>query len=583
MFTDSEVKTLITACARTTRVASLLALSIAVSAATAAAQGRSARRPETAQRLMVTTFQSGDRVLGLSAADALRTRLARDANPRDLYVVPKVDINNTLQSSGYAVDEALLPNDAKALAGLVRAEEYVDGVVTRTPTGVHVEARLVVARDNTVTQKLPAADAPKLDQAMAQVSRDLLEARRQVAVERECAGALRASDAARAIRTAEAALAQNPRYNNMIRVCLLNAYISRDTPRDSTPVVSPQTLAMAEATLATDPRNIQALKTAAIGYKNADNEDKYVQTLTALVAADPTDLNLQNQVVNELAASGRASLAAPIILDALQSNPGDPRMLRTAWLVLLAARDFERALTVGDELVRVDTAAASADYYRRVASAYKNLNRASDALRTLETGTARFPNDAALLALFSQTLREAGQAPRAAQVARRALAIDPTSSDARVQLVQAYVAANMADSAGIAIRAAAAAGVNRTLLSQLALKVGNDAYKAGQVSKARADFERAIRFLQLSNEMAVNVDAQFLLGAAAFSVGDAATREAQTSRSCALVQLAQSSFASARTNLAAGQARYPEPAAQLLAAIGQFTTPLSQMARAYCR
>ncbi len=80
-----------------------------------------------------------------------------------------------------------------------------------------------------------------------------------------------------------------------------------------------------------------------------------------------------------------------------------------------------------------------------------------------------------------------------------------------------------------------------------------------------------------------SLDAQFLLGASAFSLGDLLTRAAQENRDCTAARGAQEAFATARTNLTAGQSQYPEPARQLLDAIGQFTTPLQQMVRAYCR
>jgi len=258
--------------------------------------------------------------------------------------------------------------------------------------------------------------------------------------------------------------------------------------------------------------------------------------------------------------------------------------MRTAWLVLLAAEDFARAIRVGEELVRVDTAAATADYFRRLAAAYTRLNRRPEAIQVLQRATTRAPNDPALWALYSQTLRQAGQSQAAIDAARRALAINPSNRDAHFQLVEAYIAASQFDNAATAIRAASTAGVERNVLSQLALKLGNDAYRAGQASRAsKADYDRAIRFLQLSQELEANLDAQFLLGASAFSLGDILTREAQANRSCSTAQRAQEAFATARTNITAAQSRYPDPARQLLDAIGQFTTPLSQMARAYCR
>ncbi|MGK2934935.1 MAG: hypothetical protein ACSLFE_06780, partial [Gemmatimonadaceae bacterium] len=122
-------------------------------------------------RVMVATFQSTEPGVGVQFAEALRARLGRDANARDLTVIPKADIENTLRASGYSTTEALSPNDAKALASLIRAKDYIDGTVTRTPAGYRVDARLVLARDNTVAQALPAADGGRLEQAAQAISR----------------------------------------------------------------------------------------------------------------------------------------------------------------------------------------------------------------------------------------------------------------------------------------------------------------------------------------------------------------------------------------------------------------------------
>lgn len=614
MNTVLEVTPLITARASGPRI--LQAILALILVAGASAPSLAQRRPEQLPRLMIATFQAADGELGQQVAEALRARLTRDQS-RNLYVLPKADIVNTLTASGYSVTEALAPSDARQLANLLRADEYIDAVVTRTPAGVRIESKLVLTRDYTITQVLPPAEAGRADQAVAQVARDYLEARRQTEHERSCSAALRRGDVPAAIREGERGLQQHPRYNNMIRVCLAQAYVRRDTGTDTTAtaVVAPATLEMVQQVLQTDPRNITALRLAALGYRSAaeqarsagndslftQNEDRYVQTLTTLVSADPSDLRLQEQVVNELAASGRASVAVPIILDALQNNPGDPRMMRTGWLVLLAAQDFERAVGVGEEMVRIDTAAATADYFRRLGAAYVSL--AQTRLRTATTAadsqaalgyrrqgvevfqraTARFPQDATLLTFYAQALREAGQPQQAVETARRALSIEPNNNDARVQLVQSAVAAGMLDVAATSIRDAASAGVDAALLSQLALSVGNTAYRAGQASRARSDYETAMRFLRLSNELSTNLDAQFLLGASAFSMGDLLTRQAQENRDCSAARGAQEAFATARTNLVAGQSQYPEPAAQLLDAIGQFTTPVQQMVRAYCR
>ncbi|HZD85019.1 MAG TPA: hypothetical protein VE052_03825, partial [Gemmatimonadaceae bacterium] len=132
---------------------------------------------------MIPTLQSPDKELGVQAAEAIRTQLSKQTNIRDLVVVPKADINNSLQSSGYSTTEALAPGDAKALATLVRAPQYLEGTVAKTPTGYKIDSRMIISRDMNKAQVLPSAQSSKLDDAASQVARAIQDARRQLPAE----------------------------------------------------------------------------------------------------------------------------------------------------------------------------------------------------------------------------------------------------------------------------------------------------------------------------------------------------------------------------------------------------------------
>ena len=66
-----------------------------------------AQSGKTGERVMIPTLQSADKDLGVQAAEAIRNQLTKQTNIRDLVVVPKADINNSLASSGYSTTEAL--------------------------------------------------------------------------------------------------------------------------------------------------------------------------------------------------------------------------------------------------------------------------------------------------------------------------------------------------------------------------------------------------------------------------------------------------------------------------------------------
>ena len=529
--------------------------------------------PAPVPRVMIPTFMSAEKDLGLQAAEALRSRVTRDTDVRRLIVIPKADINNTLNASGYSTTEPLQPNDAKALAVLLRADEYMDGVVTKTPTGVKIEARLVLARDQNVAQPLPAAEAAKLDQAAAAVSKSYQQAREQLASEKTCYSSLREGKYNEAITAGRSALSKYPQ-GTIAMVCIANAYQELKQP-DSV-------LSVAERISAIDPRSIPALRFQADIYGTRNNSAKQLEALTRLMAADPSNDRLREQVIASLVQAGKAADAIPIIEEALRANPGDPQTLRTAWRVYLAANQWEKALATGGEMIKADTALADTAYYVRSGAAAAQISPAR-AAQVLAAGTAKFPTNASLLLVQANALAKAGQNAQALPILNRVLISNPRIEGGYAQKALIFSNMNMPDSVLTTIRTGVAAGADKKQLGQIALKTGNDAYKAGNASKNRVDLGRAVAFLKVADELDPSADAKFLAGASAFLIGQSAVTEAQETKSCTLARLAKESFGTAQENIPAGLQSYKEAAQQLLTAIPQFTPAVDDQIRRFCK
>jgi tetratricopeptide (TPR) repeat protein len=532
-----------------------------------------AQNGKTGERVMVPTLQSSDKDLGVQAAEAIRNQLQKQTNVRELVVVPKNDINSSLTSSGYSTTEALAPGDAKALATLVRAAQYIDGTVTRTPTGFKIDSRLIISRDLTRGQVLPTAEGAKLDDAASKVARSIKDARRQLAGEEQCHNNVSQGKYQEAVTAARGAMT-NYTNANIVGVCLAEAYAGLK--------MEDSVVAVAERIRVNDPRNIMALRMLADIYQTR-KDPRGIEVLMQLVAADPSNLRIQQAVVNELASSGQAERAIPIVRDLLQNNPGDPQLLNLAWLVYLSAKDFQNAVNVGTEMVRVDTAAATADYYTRLAAAYASMNQPQKASEVAAIGAKKFPNDPNLSVISAQALYKAGQLPQALEAAKRAVVANPKNANAYYLTATIQSAMNQYDDLAATIEAARVNGADATTLSQLALQAGSNAYKAGQGSKEIADFQRAIKFLQLSDQLQSSADAKFLLGASAFSVGQTATISANEKKSCELARTARDAFTLAQANLPAGGQKYPNEAAQLLTAIPQFTPAVDNEVKRFCK
>lgn len=550
------------------------ALGFAVAALLTAVGPSAEAQQKTGERVMIPTLQSADKELGGQAAEAIRNQLQKQTNVRELVVVPKADIVNSLTSSGYSPTEALAPGDAKALATLVRAPQYLDGVVTKTPTGFKIDSRLIISRDMNRGQVLPSAQAAKLDDAASQVAKSIKDARRQLAGEEACHNAVAQGKYQEGVTAARSAMAGYPNAN-IAAACLVDAYAGLK--------MDDSVIAISERIRASDPRNTIALRRLAEAYQTRNDTTNELKVLGALAAADPTNIKMVQDVVASFGQLGHAQDAVPLVRDLVQSNPGDPELLKLAWVVYLNAKDFKDAIPTGTELVRVDTAAATADYYARLAGAYSAMGQKQQASEAAARGFAKFPGDPNLQLFNAQALYQSGQLQMALDASKKAVAANPKNAPGYFLLATVQDSLDQYDDLYNTIQTAKNNGVDPATLAQLALKQGSDAYKKGQGSKDRADFQRAIKFLQQSDGLQTSADAKFLLGASAFSLGQSATTDAIDKKSCDLARMARDAFNLASMNLPAGGQKYPNEAAQLMTAIPQFTPAVDSEIKRFCK
>ena len=550
----------------------LIALAALVSAAPFA--GASAQRaPAPVPHLMVTTFNAPEPGFGVQAAEAVRSRISGDMDNKKLLVIPKKDIDATLTASGYSTTESLASNDARALAVLLRADEYMEGTASKTPAGVKVDARLVLARDNSIQQPLPSATAPNLGTAAQQISKNYQAARAQLEYERACSNLFREGKYREAEQAARAGLTKYPN-GTIVGVCLGNAQNAQNQ--------TDSVLATAERILAVDPRNISALRWSADIYQTR-KDPRAIQSLTALMAADPSNEKLRDQVVNDLAASGQAAMAVPIIQEALKNNPGDPKLLRTAWLVFLAAKQYDLAATAGAELIKADTAAADTTFFIRTAGAYAAQNNYAKAAEALKQGEAKFPNNATLYLNEASAQSKAGNNQAALTAAQKAISLNPKIENGCAQVALIQSAMGQSEAVITTVRNCASNGADKHTLAQVLLAEGNKLYKAGNASKDRPTLQKAIDVLKSSDQLEASSDAKFLIGVSAFTIGQSAITEAQGSKSCALARMAKENFALSQENVPAGLQSYPDAAKQVLTAIPQFTPATDEMVKRFCK
>jgi tetratricopeptide (TPR) repeat protein len=341
-----------------------------------------------------------------------------------------------------------------------------------------------------------------------------------------------------------------------------------------------------------DPHSRPALIMLGDAYAGKSDFNHAVEAWTNLIASYPKDVQLVSTVVNKIGQSGQAAAAKPIIVKAVEDNPGDPDLVHLKWLILLATKDCAEATQAGELMVKTDTAAADTTFFQRQSACYASANDPQKAAETAARGVAKFKNNAALWSLYAQTLRLAGQLPQSLAAAQTAVKLDPKTEHGYLRIAQAQIDLNQPDSAIGTLREAVASGEDKATVAQFLLVVGNKAYKtvSAETPKTRedsatmrADFQHAASILAASDSIAPSPSAKFVLGVASFKVGDLAIRQNQKDKTCDLAKLAESSFLTAQINIAAGGSIDPKTAQQLLSALEQYRPAVEGQIKKFCK
>lgn len=564
---------------RQARTVAVMVAGMALAAATAAGAQtaqRGAPQPNT-ERIVVVNFRGPDNAAGVAAADAVRDRLMREFSARDLWVITKKDIDANLQNAGYPTDEPLSQSDANALARQLRATTYIDGTVSPVAGQqgqYRVDARLVLGRGQVFVQPLPSQTVARPADAGQAIARAVKDARGHLAAEERCYNNASQQKYAEARQAAQAAIGEYPR-STIARICLLNVMVAQNAAPDSV-------LALANEVLAIDPRSRAALPhkynaQVALGQTDAANN-----TLTSWLAAEPGNTDLQNRVVNQLAASGKYDTAAVIITEALAENEGDLDLTRTAFLVYQAAKRWPDAIRTGEMLAQIDTA-VDRQYFLRMANAYVATEQPQRASEVIARGTQKFPQDAELLVGAAGIYRDAGQLQQATETLRRGLAINPRAAQANLVLAQLYADQNQPDSALSALTAARAAGDSARLVGGIAAGIAQKALEAGQAANSLPDYIRALRFGQFADQADARNEYKFITGAAAFQAAILELQSAQQSKSCETARSAKAHFDIVNATIPVAGAVNPEGAGAIMKTTAEYAPFATQMITAFCR
>jgi len=576
---------------RRTTIVVALTCGLAAPAALTAQMRPQAPNPDT-PRLLVAVFSSNDRTAGVQAADAIRTRVSNLANVKQLYVIPKNDIVTYLESSGYRPDSSLGLTDLKELAKLLRADEVLAGSVTRSATGGYrFEPRLMLARDPALAQPLPVVEAASANDAARQIEKSVNEARKQLADNKVCENSIRDQKWGAAIAAARAGVLKYPTAT-IARLCLANVFLAMQATRDSAGAPPDSVLKVTDEIRRLDPKNSQALRFAYSAYEKKGDQESAVRALIGLLALEPGNPTLQQQVVQALAKLGKPLVALPLVDSLIAQNPGDPQLLRQKWLLTLAAAAadtadaqkarFGQAVTAGEEMVKADTTMADSVYFERQIIA-GNAATTPRGLEFASRAVQRFPNSAGFWASKANAERKAGQSQMAIESMKKALSINPKTPNGNLLLAQIYLDLNQPDSAIAVAGRAVGMGEDPKTWGAFLLAPTQAAFKRAQDSKDVKDYERALALASQSDSLSQSPTAKFFKGVSAFSIGIDALQNAQKPKSCILAKRAQEMFLVTMTNMPAGGSVDANVARQILGYVGQYSPAADQMVKQYCK
>ncbi|HEY2164706.1 MAG TPA: hypothetical protein VGH04_11970, partial [Gemmatimonadaceae bacterium] len=315
-------------CVRLSRraMAGSVALVVAAAVSAGAQRGKKDQPEFTRQGLLIVHFApraGADMKLGRRAADAVRSRVARLIDKKEVDLIDAGEVGYRMERAGYNPDTTYDLQEIRSAGKYFRADEFVMASVSNGPAGPRLSGSLILLRDERLRQPLPDATAPKLDSAAVLFARSIAAARVQLVHERRCENALRAGSGLRAVEAAREGVNAYP-HGSIVRTCLVWALHQNGAP-------ATEVLASAESLLAIDSVSPHGLEAAAIALDSLRRREPAAGYWLRLAATDTADLDLAVRVGYALLDGGNASRAEPFLVALGNAHPEDIRFLLQKW------------------------------------------------------------------------------------------------------------------------------------------------------------------------------------------------------------------------------------------------------------
>jgi tetratricopeptide (TPR) repeat protein len=294
---------------------------------------------------------------------------------------------------------------------------------------------------------------------------------------------------------------------------------------------------------------------------------------------------LAERVIASLIESGKANIAVPVIDTAVAKNPGDPALVRLQWQIYRAAKLFARAATIGEEMIRTDTAAADTTFWHQLVAAYVADSQPQKAQEAASRGAAKFSNVPSLWFSVAQLARQNGQAPQALEAINRVVALDARYPGAYLQKAAIYSEMNQTDSLVATLRVAVQNGADSTTAGAMILPKANALFREYQ-SDSAATVERGeyiLGMLAYADSLSPTETTKFLTGVTQLLLGRTLLTRSSEAKSCDDAWRANDLLISAQQLIQQGGKAFPGPAGSAMQGAMQLQPYADRNIKALCK
>jgi tetratricopeptide (TPR) repeat protein len=565
----------------------LLVIGLALGGATGAAAQLAISRPTT--RLLILPLDvaaPADSAASVATMDAARERLAQLARYK-VIVIPKRQICDALQASGFGCDLLLSDEQANQLARLVEAQGYTTGTLSRRDGALTARIRVVdrggsgFAFAFTATAAAPGTP-DDLGDAVAQRLNTLVRAGEHA---RECSDKRARGEFSSALDAARKALALEPDLP-AAHLCVAIVYEAQRLPPDSL-------IAAARRATRGDSLDPRAWETMARAYQIKGDTAGAIDAFEHELAGEPKNVQLRLALAERLRQREKYARAVAVLDSGLALSPTNAQLLDLRSRVCIEGQMWRCTLEGFIAQARADSSRlADSSFLKAALGAAQQVPDTEEFLRLSRAAVRHFPASASFWKALGQAFQLDDMADSAVAAYRKSLALDPSDVNASLLVVRTLVDhatydtatarrlktdsaaldrlrtafADQLDTARAYLRPALAAGDSAQQLSAavILLTGGSKLAQAGAYDRAYPWLERALDLVTprapgdtLGPRQQVRLQASFWYGVASVQPLFQAYGAMVRAKSCTRAKTVNDWIARAKAALIAGRRVHP--------------------------